>query len=180
MPRISKVTTKTGDDGTTGLADGSRLSKTDKRIHLLGELDELNAHIGLCISLSNTDQQSALIQIQHDLFDMGGEICQPGKTLINDQHISFLEEEINQKTEQLSLLKEFILPTGSPLVANLHISRTIARRCERSACDMLDELNLKTLQYLNRLSDFLFVYSRFMTQLNKEKEIYWQSQYSRI
>jgi len=179
MPRISKVTTKTGDDGSTGLADGSRLSKADNRVHLLGEIDELNAFIGSAICLLATQEQSTLLKIQHDLFDIGAELCQPTVILINERYLTSLETDIEHFNEQLPALKEFILPGGSQLLAQLHICRTVCRRCERSATLLLQDINPITYQYLNRLSDFLFVYTRFMALKTKTTETYWQSIYSR-
>jgi len=179
MPRISKVTTKTGDDGTTGLADGSRLSKADNRVHLMGDIDELNAFIASAIELINKNERSLLLKIQHDLFDIGAELCQPKKQLIDEPYLSALEIEIDRLNENLPPLKEFILPGGSALLAQLHICRTVCRRCERTATLLLNEINPITYQYLNRLSDFLFVYARYMAVNTKTKESYWQSVYSR-
>lgn len=179
MPRISKVSTKTGDDGTTGLADGTRLSKHDLRVHLLGEIDELNAFIGLTISSMTEHSTLLLLKIQHDLFDIGAEICQPGKQLITADYVATIDTELDKLNEKLPPLKEFILPGGSNAVAQLHVCRTICRRCERTASSMLDELNPITLQYLNRLSDLLFVYSRFIAHQSGNSESYWNSDYSR-
>lgn len=179
MPRLSKITTKTGDDGTTGLVDGSRLAKNEPRIHLLGEVDELNAFIGMSISFMQKTDSQPLIQIQHDLFDIGAEICQPGKQLINDDYIKPLEQLIDTLNQQLPPLKEFILPGGSTLVAQLHICRTVCRRCERYATALNAELNPATLQYLNRLSDFFFVFARYIAKQTACDETFWQSEFSR-
>ena len=179
MPRISKVTTKTGDDGTTGLADGSRLSKADNRVHLMGEIDELNAFIGYTIELIPDDEKPQLIKIQHDLFDIGAELCQPNIHLIDEPYLTALETELERFNVHLPPLKEFILPGGSQLLAQLHICRTVCRRCERSATLLINDINPVTYQYLNRLSDFLFVYARYMAVITKTKESYWQSAYSR-
>lgn len=180
MPRISKVTTKTGDDGTTGLADGSRLLKSDSRIQLIGEIDELNAFIGLSISLlGDSTVTKILLNIQHDLFDVGAELCQPGKHLITEIYVYALEDLIQKYTNELPSLKEFILPGGSTLLAQMHVCRTVCRRCERLATHLKTELNPITLKYLNRLSDYLFVATRFIAQESNITEVYWQSKYSR-
>ncbi len=179
MPRISKVTTKTGDDGSTGLADGSRLSKADNRVHLLGEIDELNAFIGSALELINDAEKPILLKIQHDLFDIGAELCQPNVILIDEPYLTALETDIDRLNEELPSLKEFILPGGSILLAQLHICRTVCRRCERSATLLLVDINPLTYQYLNRLSDFLFVYTRYMAIKTNRQETYWQSAYSR-
>lgn len=179
MPRISKVTTKTGDDGSTGLADATRLSKADNRVHLLGEIDELNAFIASVICLVDEKHTLILIKIQHDLFDIGAELCQPKKCLIDEPYVLALDLEIDKLTKTLPSLKEFILPGGSPLLAQLHICRTVCRRCERTAASMLNEINPITFQYLNRLSDFLFVYARYLALETKTVEFFWQSKYSR-
>lgn len=179
MPRISKVTTKTGDKGFTGLADGTRLLKSDKRVHLLGEVDELNAHIGLALCQLNKKDSDLLLQVQHDLFDIGAELCQPKKHLITDDYVIELETLSTELNSQLSALKEFILPGGSPLLAQLHICRTVSRRCERTATELLDEINPITLQYLNRLSDFIFIFTRYIAFKTNTTESYWQSTFSR-
>ncbi len=179
MPRISKVTTKTGDDGSTGLADGTRLSKDDKRVHLIGEIDELNSFIGLSLSSISKAFSHYLLHVQHDLFDIGAELCQPDKCLITHSYVDALETHIETMNDQLPPLSEFILPGGSTLLAQLHVSRTVCRRCERTASSMSHEFNPITLQYLNRLSDFLFVFARFMAVKTKTAETLWQSEYSR-
>lgn len=179
MPRISKVSTKTGDDGTTGLADGTRLSKADKRVHLLGEVDELNAFIGLALSSIDGVYSTNLLKIQHDLFDIGAELCQPNTQLISDSYVLELDTLISELNSQLPALKEFILPSGSPLLAHLHICRTVCRRCERTATGLMTELNPITYRYLNRLSDFIFVFTRFVALKTNTTETYWQSTYSR-
>lgn len=182
MARLSKITTKTGDTGNTGLADGSRLEKHHKRIHLLGELDELNSHIGLSLSYLKKESQfyKPLLQLQHDLFDLGAEICQPGKTLISEEYCEALERHMTLMNDQLAPLKEFILPSGSTLIAQLHLTRAVCRRCERTASELLQSINPISFRYLNRLSDYLFVMSRAIAKEHNLIETYWQSTYSRI
>lgn len=182
MPRLSKITTKTGDSGTTGLADGSRLDKHHARVHLLGELDELNSHIGLSMSyLTDGDLfHQPLLQVQHDIFDLGAEICQPGKSLITEEYSDALERHMTLLNDNLEPLKEFILPSGSTLIAQLHLSRAVCRRCERTASQLLSEINPMTFRYLNRLSDYLFVITRSIAKKHNLTETYWQSNYSRI
>lgn len=179
MPRISKVTTKTGDDGTTGLADGTRLSKSDSLVHLIGEIDELNAFIGSVIGMLDKDETALLIQIQHDLFDIGSELCQPKTHLLNEEYLLFLEQNLDKLNQSLPSLKEFILPSGSLLLAQIHICRTVCRRCERTASELISDLNPITFQYINRLSDILFVFARHCAKSTGTPEVYWNSTYSR-
>lgn len=180
--RLSKITTKTGDQGFTALADGSRRLKNDQRITCLGEVDELNACIGLVIS-SLDDQESLqlLQQVQHDLFDLGAELSQPGKQLINDDYVDFLDQKIQRMNADLAPLTEFILPGGSMLLAQLHLARTVSRRAERNlvALNQLEAVNPASLKFLNRLSDLLFILSRFIGRQSGQTEVYWQSKYSR-
>ena len=161
--RLSAIVTRTGDKGTTGLADGSRRAKNDVRVHCLGEVDELNAAIGVALSfLDESPQQQALFTVQHDLFDIGAELCQPGKLLIQQLHVDAIETSAAQFNGSLPPLKEFILPGGSQPVAFLHLARTVCRRVERSLLSLKDieELNPLTMQYINRLSDLLFIIAR--------------------
>lgn len=181
--RLSKIITTTGDDGTTGMADGTRLSKSDRRVHVLGDIDELNAQIGLAASfLDNPQWQDILMQIQHDLFDLGAELCQPGKEIMQPAHIEYLDHQADHMNEQLPPLKEFILPGGSPRLAHLHVARTICRRAERSLVALHEQqgVNPISLAYLNRLSDLLFILPRYIAQQNGLQEVYWQSAFSRI
>jgi cob(I)alamin adenosyltransferase len=181
--RLSNIVTRTGDKGTTGMADGSRRSKNDARVHCLGEVDELNASIGVALSFIEDDQvQQVLFSIQHDLFDIGAELCQPGKSLIQQVHLDAIESSAAQFNEPLPALKEFILPGGSQAVAFLHLTRTICRRVERSlvALKDLEELNPITVQYINRLSDLLFILARSMAHQDCGSEVYWRSKYSRL
>ena len=181
--RLTAIVTRTGDKGTTGLADGSRRDKSDNRIHCLGEIDELNAMIGVAIShLSDESSRVLLFSIQHDLFDIGAELSQPGKYLIESGYVDALETAAETLNEPLPPLKEFILPGGSEAVAFIHLTRTVCRRAERSlhALASEEEANPVTAQYLNRLSDLLFILSRHVAFALDNQEIYWQSRYSRM
>jgi len=181
--RLTKITTETGDLGSTGLADGSRRLKNDPRISCLGEVDELNSMIGLIRSLLEGPQSQQLLnQIQHDLLDLGAELSQPGKNLLTGVYVDFLDEHLHRMNTDLPALKEFILPGGSPLLAQIHLARTVCRRVERSLVELhqLETQNPLSLKYLNRLSDVFFILARFIAKRGGHKEIYWQSQYSRI
>lgn len=182
--RLSKIYTRTGDAGTTGLGDGSRVAKDDLRITALGDVDELNAILGVLraqIASSTLQTKSAwdknLSLIQHWLFDLGGEVCIPNYHLLQPVSIDFLEKEIDQMNEQLPMLKEFILPSGSLTCSYAHQARAVCRRAERSliAVQQRDQ-NIQTtaLQLLNRLSDWLFVASRMLQRESGGSEVLWQ------
>jgi cob(I)alamin adenosyltransferase len=181
--RVSKVITRTGDDGTTGIADGSRLAKNDQRIHCLGEVDELNSQIGLAASFIQLEQiRDILKQLQHDLFDLGAELSQPTRTLMQTEHVDQLTIQAEQLNQTLPPLQEFILPAGSTAVAQLHVARSVCRRVERSlvALNQQQAINPHSLIYLNRLSDLLFILARVQAMQTRQPEVYWQSSYSRI
>ncbi len=181
--RLSKVVTRTGDEGTTGMADGSRLPKNDARVHCLGEVDELNAHIGVVLSLlEDGPAQHTLFSIQHDLFDVGAELCQPGKQLITDDYVLALEQSVETLNADLPALKEFILPGGTPTVAAIQLARTVCRRVERGMVelDSQETLNPATCRYINRLSDLLFILGRSQAYLDGSGEVYWNSKFSRL
>ncbi len=181
--RLSKIITRTGDKGTTGMADGSRRSKNDARVHCLGEVDELNATLGVVLNfIEEVPVQEVLLTVQHDLFDIGAELCQPGKSLIQKVHVDGIESSATQFNESLPALKEFILPGGSQAVAFLHLARTVCRRVERSlvALKELEEMNPITPQYVNRLSDLLFILARSVAHQDGDSEVYWRSKYSRL
>ena len=181
--RLSKVVTRTGDNGTTGMADGSRFSKDDARVHCLGEIDELNASLGVVLSLlEDGPLQTLLFSVQHDLFDIGAEICQPGKELINEEYVAALEQQVESFNSELTPLKEFILPGGSPAVAALQLARTVCRRAERGlvALNKVAGVNSCTRQYVNRLSDLLFILGRSLAHQEGSGEVYWNSKYSRL
>jgi cob(I)alamin adenosyltransferase len=186
--RISRVVTKTGDDGTTGLADGLRVSKNHILVHVLGEIDELNSSLGLLIfelgnsknSSKKTEIKKILTSIQHQLFNLGGEISIPSVILMSDKQITEISEDIHRLNKELPPLKEFILPGGSKLSSLAHISRTIARRAERNLVGLIESDFLKTnnikkngLPYLNRLSDFLFITARYLVDDKDNESIFW-------
>ncbi len=181
--RLSKIVTKTGDQGNTLLADGSRCSKNDPLIQCLGEIDELNSWIGLV--LSQVEDQSAselLLRIQHDLFDLGAELSLPGEHKLSPLYVEFLEQQIDQLNQSLQPLEEFILPGGSGLLGYLHLARCVCRRGERSLVELHQQRaqNPVSLQYINRLSDLLFVLARSLGKRSGLQETYWQSQFSRV
>ncbi len=180
--RLTRVITRTGDLGTTGMADGSRRGKNDSRVHCLGEVDELNASIGVAISLlEDGEVKQAMFAVQHDLFDIGAELCQPGKTLLGDEYVTGIEQIAERFNAALPALKEFILPGGTPAVAALQLARTVCRRVERRLVELnaAERINPVTLQYINRLSDLLFILARAQARNEGGGEIYWNSKYSR-
>ncbi|MDD3433706.1 MAG: cob(I)yrinic acid a,c-diamide adenosyltransferase [Tepidiphilus sp.] len=161
--RLSKITTRTGDDGTTGLGDGSRVAKSSRRIEALGEVDELNAVLGLLASeTADEDLRAVLSEIQHALFDLGGELCLPGAAVLGEAQVLRLEALVETYNANLPPLKEFILPGGSRAAALAHLARTVCRRAERSVVALAQEepLHPAPRRYLNRLSDLLFVLAR--------------------
>ncbi|MGC8702395.1 MAG: cob(I)yrinic acid a,c-diamide adenosyltransferase [Thiomonas sp.] len=185
--RLTAISTRTGDAGTTGLGDGSRCLKNAARIHALGEVDELNSHLGLLRSLGLPDAIDALLgQVQHDLFDLGGELSVPGMTLLKPEQVAALDEALAHYNAQLPPLAEFILPGGTQAASQAHICRTVARRAERAvvavACESADAaaspLRAELLQYLNRLSDLLFVLARTLNRAGDaaSTEVYWNHQ----
>lgn len=175
--RLSKITTRTGDKGTTGLGDGSRVDKDNNRIEAIGAVDEVNSFLGLLLANSLPDSiRNMLADIQHDLFDLGGSLSIPGNEKITNNQITQLETVLDELNAGLSPLKEFILPGGSAAAAACHLARTVCRRAERRTVSLSKEepVSENTLKYLNRLSDLLFVLAR---QLNKEAgqaDILWQ------
>ncbi|WP_434777745.1 cob(I)yrinic acid a,c-diamide adenosyltransferase [Neisseria sp. Ec49-e6-T10] len=174
--RLSKIITKTGDKGTTGLGDGSRVSKTAARVEAMGDIDELNASIGMLIlSVPDSGIVEKLSEIQHDLFDVGSQLAVPGYEPISSKTIEQLEEWVGQLHEQIEPLKEFILPGGCQAAAYCHLSRAICRRAERRvvATQELEVLALP-LQYLNRLSDVLFILARVLNKQAKVSDVLWQ------
>lgn len=176
--RLSKIYTRTGDNGSTGLGDGSRIEKDSARIEVIGTVDELNAAIGRVLSGEIPEEVAqVLFQIQHDLFDLGGELCIPQTAVINAARIKWLEDALDTANAQLPPLKEFILPGGGRTAADCHLARTVCRRAERRLVTLLrlENVNPESLQYLNRLSDLLFVYSRVLARQCGEGEIFWRS-----
>lgn len=174
--RLSVIATRTGDDGTTGLGDGSRAPKDAPRIAALGDVDELNSAIGLLLAEALPDDISAdLSAIQHDLFDMGAELCIPGHVALTDEQVARLDARLAHYNATLPPLREFILPGGSRSAAQAHGVRTVCRRAERAvvALARADAVNPPVRQYLNRLSDLMFVLARCINQHAGRKDTYW-------
>src|SRR5580693_10749078 len=176
--RLSKIYTRTGDDGTTGLGDGSRVAKDSLRVEAYGELDELNSAIGVLLAIPELPPaiSESLTEIQHELFDMGGELCIPGHTVITPEHVTRLENALDGFNDTLPPLKEFILPGGGPAAAACHVARTVARRAERRTWTLAREetVSPEVLKYLNRLSDLLFVLARVLARAESGGEVVWR------
>ena len=175
--RLSKIYTRTGDDGTTGLGDGSRVAKTSSRLHAIGDVDELNCNVGLLLAEElRSDMRALMIDIQHDLFDLGGELSIPGSTFISGDAVAKLELAIDRYNEELPPLKEFLLPGGSRATAVCHLARAVGRRAERTvlALAATESVNSHLLQYLNRLSDLMFVCARIVARDSGVGEVMWQ------
>ena len=174
--RLSKIYTRTGDAGTTGLGDGTRVSKAAPRVQSIGDVDELNSMIGvlLCGSLSH-DMRNLLQDIQHTLFDLGGELSIPGSELVNVSHVQGIEAAIDRYNAGLPPLKEFVLPGGSRTAALCHLARTVSRRAERSVVGLAEseQVNPHGMMYLNRLSDLFFVLARTLAREHGGTEILW-------
>ncbi|HEX7382472.1 MAG TPA: cob(I)yrinic acid a,c-diamide adenosyltransferase [Nevskiaceae bacterium] len=175
--RVSRVTTRTGDAGTTGLADGERRPKTDARIAALGDVDELNCCIGLAVVEEIPDAVRAFLRrIQQELFDLGGELSLPGSEVISAAHVDALEQAVRSFNAGLPPLKEFVLPGGNRAAAAAHHARAVARRAERSAWALAarEPVNPELLRYLNRLSDALFVCARVLARRDGGEEVMWR------
>ena len=175
--RLSKIYTKTGDDGTTGLGDGSRVAKDDPRVEAYGTVDELNSVIGMLLAEQPAaDIAACLTRVQHELLDLGGELCIPGHTAITAEKVTRLEQELDGFNEDLPPLKEFILPGGSRAAAACHLARTVCRRAERRSWTLAKQamLNPEALRYLNRLSDLLFVMARVIARKDQGREVLWK------
>ncbi|MDH3067272.1 cob(I)yrinic acid a,c-diamide adenosyltransferase [Achromobacter insolitus] len=174
--RLTVIATRTGDDGTTGLGDGSRTPKDAPRIAAMGDVDELNSVIGVLLTEDlPADISTDLLAIQHDLFDMGAELCIPGHTALTDEHIARLDARLVHYNETLAPLREFILPGGSRGSAQAHVARTVCRRAERAvvALARVDPVNPPVRLYLNRLSDLMFVLARCINQHAGQKDTFW-------
>ena len=175
--RLSKIATRTGDAGTTGLGDGSRVRKDANRIEALGEVDALNSQLGMLIAEGvPADVEELLRDVQHDLFDLGGELSIPGFTAIQDQQVARLDDALERYNENLPPLKEFILPGGSRAASSAHVARTVARRSERRVVALAQDesVNPNALRYLNRLSDLLFVLARVLNRVGGGSDVLWQ------
>jgi len=180
--RLSKIYTRTGDDGTTGLGDGSRTQKDSLRVEAYGTVDELNSALGLLAAhLDDDELEPIVLDIQHDLFDLGGELCLPTMTLIEDRHSQRLEQELDRLNAALPPLKEFILPGGDAVAAHAHLARTICRRAERRVISLArhEPVNAPVIRYLNRLSDFLFVLARTLARASGAGEVLWNHERAR-
>ena len=177
--RLTQIATRTGDDGTTGLGDNSRVSKASPRPHALGEVDELNSHIGLllCENLP-AEMRELLIDVQHQLFNLGGELSIPGYELLKDDALLQLDNALAHYNAELPRLLEFILPAGTRAASQAHVCRTVARRAERNvvALEQAEAMRPAPRQYLNRLSDLLFVLSRVLNRVDGGDDVYWKSE----
>jgi len=175
--RLSKIYTRTGDDGTTGLGDGSRVDKDSLRVEAYGTVDEANSAIGLVLAVATVpdDVRHCLTEVQHDLFELGGELCIPGHAAIEDSFIERLENELDRLNADLPSLKDFILPGGGQAAAACHLARTIVRRAERrvSSLHKVEDVRGETVRYLNRLSDLLFVIARVLARAESGQEVIW-------
>jgi cob(I)alamin adenosyltransferase len=176
--RLSKITTRTGDAGETGLGDGTRVAKDSARIAALGDIDELNSTIGLLLSEQKIPPvvRAVLERVQHDLFDLGGELSIPGHSLLTEQQVESLERSVEEWNSALSPLKEFILPGGSRAAAAAHLARTVCRRAERAVVTLgrAEPVGDAARRYLNRLSDLLFVAGRTLNRAAGGSDVQWQ------
>jgi len=180
--RLSKIATRTGDNGTTGLGDGSRTEKDSERVHAMGDVDELNSHLGvlLCEELPAALREE-LISIQHDLFDLGGELCIPGYTMITEVQVARLDRLLEKYNADLPALKDFILPGGSRAASLAHVCRTVCRRAERRIVSLgkIEKINDNPRQYMNRLSDLMFVLSRVLNRFAGGSDVQWEKERKR-
>ena len=177
--RLTQIATRTGDDGSTGLGDNTRVPKSHLRVHAMGDVDELNSHIGLllCEELPGP-ARALLVEIQHELFNLGGELSIPGFELLKPAAVAALDEALTHFNAQLPKLEEFILPAGNRAAAQAHVCRTVARRAERAvvALGTAEALRETPRQYLNRLSDLLFVLARVFNRMQGGDDVYWKSE----
>jgi cob(I)alamin adenosyltransferase len=177
--RLTQIATRTGDDGTTGLGDNTRVSKDSLRVHAMGEVDELNSHIGLllCEQLP-VDVRELLVDIQHQLFNLGGELSIPGFELLKTEAVAALDEALTSHNKRLPKLQEFILPAGNRAASQAHVCRTVARRAERAvvALGAAEPVRETPRQYLNRLSDLMFVIARVLNRADGGDDVYWKSE----
>jgi cob(I)alamin adenosyltransferase len=175
--RLSKIYTRTGDDGTTGLGDGSRVAKDSDRVEAYGTVDEANSTIGVILAVESVPEnvRACLIEVQHDLFELGGELCIPGHSAVTQAFIERLESDLDGFNEDLPMLKEFILPGGGPAAAACHVARTTVRRAERRVGTLanIEDVRPEVGKYLNRLSDLLFVIARVLARSESGREVLW-------
>ena len=174
--RLSKIYTRTGDDGSTGLGDGSRTGKDSARVNAYGTVDEANSSLGVVLATQLPDDiRTLLTTVQHQLFDLGGELCIPGHAAIKPEDIDALERQLDHYNETLPPLKEFILPAGGEAAARCHLARTIVRRAERETVALArnEAVRPEAIRYLNRLSDLLFVLARVLARADGQGEVLW-------
>lgn len=174
--RLSKIYTRTGDDGTTGLGDGTRVAKDSARVNAYGTVDEANSCLGLLLAADVPDDIRVLLtRVQHQLFDLGGELCIPGHAAIHDADIDALEARLDHYNDALPPLKDFILPGGGEAAARCHLARTVVRRAEREVVTLSrhDAVRPEAVRYLNRLSDLLFVLARVLARASGHGEVLW-------
>ena len=174
--RLSKIYTRTGDDGTTGLGDGTRVAKDSARVNAYGTVDEANSCIGVLLAADVPDDIRVLLtRVQHQLFDLGGELCIPGHAAIHDADIDALEAQLDHYNDALPPLKDFILPGGGEAAARCHVARTVVRRAERDTVTLSrhDAVRPQAIRYLNRLSDLLFVLARVLARASGHGEVLW-------
>ena len=177
--RLTQIATRTGDAGTTGLGNNHRVSKNSLRVHAMGDIDELNSQIGLLLCEEMpADLRALLVEIQHQLFNLGGELSIPGYELLKAEAVLTLDQALAHYNAQLPKLQEFILPAGTRAAAQAHVCRTVARRAERQVVALGNEesINATPRQYLNRLSDLLFVLARVLNRVNGGDDVYWKSE----
>lgn len=177
--RLTQIATRTGDDGTTGLGDNTRVSKDSLRVHAMGDVDELNSHIGLLLCEQMPEGvREVLVEIQHQLFNLGGELSIPGFELLKGEAVLALDEALARYNAQLPRLEEFILPAGNRAASQAHVCRTVARRAERAVVALggTEPLRETPRQYLNRLSDLMFVLARVLNRMNGGDDVYWKSE----
>jgi cob(I)alamin adenosyltransferase len=176
--RLSKIYTRTGDDGSTGLGDGTRTPKDSARVEAYGTVDEANSAIGIVLSHGRVPEsvRDSLTEVQHDLFELGGELCIPGHAAIKDADVERLEHDLDRHNSELPALQDFILPGGGPAAAACHLARTIVRRAERRVKTLADAESVReeAMRYLNRLSDLLFVYARVIARAESGQEVLWK------
>jgi cob(I)alamin adenosyltransferase len=175
--RLSKIYTRTGDDGSTGLGDGTRVAKDSARVEAYGAVDELNSALGVLLAHdAPTDVKAQLTDIQNELFDLGGELCIPGRQTMTQAQVDRLERDLDAMNAELTPLKEFILPGGSAAAATCHVARTICRRAERRVTTLArtEPVNTIAVAYLNRLSDYLFVLARHLNKIAGGADVLWK------
>src|ERR1700681_810306 len=176
--RLTKIYTRTGDDGSTGLGNGARVPKESLRVEAYGTVDEANCAIGVVLAIPNlpAEVKDSLLEVQHDLFDLGGELCIPGHRIVTPAYILRLEARLDEFNETLPPLKDFILPGGGPAGAACHVARAVCRRAERRCWSLAraEEIAADTLKYLNRLSDLLFVLARVLARHEQGSETIWR------